>query len=137
MKEGYYYFKSLDNKSIDKSFGYISFTISADRHLLYFQCSLNKDKINNISHNRYPLELYLSPVTYITNTSLFLGKFSSFPKNRLFMDSSVSFLQSDLSTMFLLTHHFICFFSVLSFQFGFIINVKTMLFEYDRHNSMH
>lgn len=95
MKDGYYYFKSLDNKAIDKSFGYISFTISADRHLLYFQCSLNKEKINNISSNRYPLELYLSPVTYITNTSLFLGKFSSFQKNRLFMDSSVSFLQSD------------------------------------------
>ena len=95
MKDGYYYFKSLDNKSIDKSLGYISFTISADRHLLYFQCSLNKEKLNNISHSKYPLELYMSPVTYITNTSLFMGKFSSFPKNRLFMDSSVSFLHSD------------------------------------------
>lgn len=95
MKDGYYYFQSADNKTVDKSFGYISFTFSAERHIVYFQCSLNKEKINNLSYSKYPLELYMSPVTYITNTSLFLGKFSSFPKNRLFMDSSFSFLHSN------------------------------------------
>lgn len=97
MKDGYYYFlpayleKEKSNKyETDKSLGYISITCAPDRHVFSIQCSLNKDKIQAIANRRTPIELYISPVTYVTNTSVYIGRFSLSSKNHLFLDASLS-----------------------------------------------
>lgn len=97
MNDGYYYFlpvlaekPTAGEKHCDKSLGYISITNSPNRYGFSLQCALNKDKIITLADNRNPIELYMSPVTYITNTSFFVGKFSLSGKGRLFMDTYIS-----------------------------------------------
>lgn len=100
MNDGYYYFLpvSVENSSdgeklCDKSLGYISITNAPNRYGFSLQCALNKDKVLTLAGGRNPVELYISPVTYITNTSFFVGKFSLSGKNRLFMDTNISHRQ--------------------------------------------
>lgn len=101
MNDGYYYFfpvsaekSNIDEKCHDKSLGYVSITNSPNHHGFSIQCSLNKEKIIALASGRSPVELYISPVTYITNTSFFIGKFSLSGKSRLFMDTYISHRQT-------------------------------------------
>lgn len=98
MKNGYYYFQVVgENTYTDRSLGYISITLSPERHVLYFQCSIIKTKLpQQISLHKSPIEVYLSPVTYITDTSLYMGKISVFSNSRLFLDGSVSYFKYDM-----------------------------------------
>lgn len=98
MNDGYYYFHSVDNKSdADRSLGYVSLTFPKDKNVLYYQCSLNKDDIFTLAKNRFPIELYISPVTYVTNSSVFAGKFPVHSKARLFIDSAINFRCADFA----------------------------------------
>jgi len=101
MNDGYYYFlpvsaekSTTDEKHCDKSLGYISVTNAPNHHGFSLQCALNKDKTLALSGGREPVELYISPVTYITNTSFFVGKFSLCGKNRPFLDTYISYRQT-------------------------------------------
>ena len=81
MNDGYYYFLPVSaekptagEKHCDKSLGYISITNTPNRYGFSLQCALNKDKVTALAGNKKLIELYISPVTYITNTSFFVGK---------------------------------------------------------------
>lgn len=101
MNDGYYYFlpvsaeKSTNGEKLcDKSLGYLSITNSPNRHGFSLQCTLNKEKIVVLAGGRNPVELYISPVPYLTNTSIFVAKFSLSPKSRLFIDTYISHRQT-------------------------------------------
>lgn len=89
MKDGYFYFipASAGKNEHDKSLGYICISQSPGRNGYAIQCSLNKERIIKLSNARRPIEIYLSPVTYITNGSFSIGKFALGQKGRLFIDS--------------------------------------------------
>lgn len=95
MKNGYYYFslasseKSSDTNCVDKTLGYISITASTDLKGFSLQCSLTKERLFSLFHGHLPIELYLSPVTYITNTSVFIHRFTLNSKYRLFIDTRI------------------------------------------------
>ena len=91
MKDGYYYFISAaaEKNEYDKSLGYICISKSPGRNYFSIQCSLNKERAVKLANARRPIEIYLSPVTYITNGSFAIGKFSLGQKGRLFLDSSL------------------------------------------------
>lgn len=97
MKDGYYFFlpaytdkTKVNKQEADKSLGYVSITFSSNQQSFSIQCSLNKAKLLTVANGRTPIELYISPVTYITNTSIFIGRFSLTSKHHLFLDTSLT-----------------------------------------------
>lgn len=96
MTDGYYYFKSIkENSPIDKSIGYICITKSTYSNAYFIQCNLDKEKIKSeLSSNI--IEIYTSPIKYITNGSHLISRLQMSQKNKLFADLRIPDIYFDL-----------------------------------------